>query len=78
MASAKRIIIGNANTADDWIPYIGGTAYYAYIGDGSKAIKIPHWTAAPTQPATKFSSRISDRGKRERQRAGSSSDIKLQ
>jgi len=44
MASAKRIIIGSDSNSNDWIPTIGGTEYYAYIGD----VKIPHWTAAAT------------------------------
>ena len=48
MASAKRIIIGDSSTSEDWIPCIGETEYYAYIGGE----KIPHWTTADTQPVS--------------------------
>ena len=52
MASAKRIIIGDGANSNDWIPCIGGTEYYAYIG----GTKIPHWTAAATQPTSALTS----------------------
>ena len=52
MASAKRIIIGSSSDSNDWIPVIGGTQYYAYVG----GTKIPHWTAAPTQPTSAMTS----------------------
>ena len=52
MASAKRIIIGDSSTSEDWIPCIGETEYYAYIGGE----KIPHWTTADTQPVSALTS----------------------